>query len=109
MHYPSSGRPFAACFPVKNSLCFDNPTMSGMSLYLASLQRRNADHEMPVSFGPESTCSLPGTYVSNPKESTRNPAHWRYFIIKYCLFSVDSNVELDTLDLFTTCRRRNLH
>lgn len=74
--------------------------MSVMSLYLASLQRRNADHEMPVSFGPERTRSLPGTYVSNPKESTQTIARWHYCIIKYCLFSVDINVEIDTLDLF---------
>ncbi|KAF5904697.1 Uncharacterized protein DAT39_005601 [Clarias magur] len=32
-----------------------------MSLYLAGLRRRNADHEMPVSFGLERTSSLPGT------------------------------------------------
>lgn len=62
--------------------------MSAMSLYLASLQRRNADHEMPVSFGPERIQSLPGTYVSNPNESTQNIARWCSFIIKYCLFSV---------------------
>lgn len=58
---------------------------------------------MPVSFGPGRTRSLPGTYISNPNKSTQNISNWCYFI-KYCLFTV----EIDTLDLFTTCLKKEL-
>lgn len=77
-------------------------TLPTMSSRLAGLQRWNADHEMPVSFGRDRTSTLPGTNTSlfsNQHEHPKNNTHQGFFKLKYYLFEVDSNMKIDMLEL----------